>query len=205
MTEPGTTYSYSDAAFELLGSILAYVQSGAQGYSYAALLRAFLQAASLAMPDTVVDLDEGQKARLVPGFRGGRRIPYTPGDWLIVSTGDDMLAWLKYQMGLLSSPLNSLLPVIRQPRISTGSGAQTGLGLFFRTAPTPDGLTKYWKNGAAEGYSSYITFSAGSSPGDRIGVVVLANEKDAQPSELGNALFGLLSGDSSDVVTSGHP
>ena len=66
---------------------------------------------------------------------------------------------------------------------------------------SPDGSVP--RQGAAEGHSSYIKFSAGSGPGDPIGVVVLANEKDAHPSELGNTLFGLLSGAPGGVASDG--
>jgi hypothetical protein len=146
------------------------------------------------MPDTVIQMSASQRARLVPGYGKGKLIPYAPGDWLIVSTMNDMLVWLHYQMGLLSGPLDVLLPVIRQPRQCTNSGANTGLGLFFRPDPNRPGYTTYWKNGVAQGYSSYLTFSVAPDTSEQVGVAVFANERDSNPGELANAILKLLSG-----------
>jgi CubicO group peptidase (beta-lactamase class C family) len=194
VSQPGKEYAYADAAFELLGAILAHVQSSGNGYDYNALLRAMIAAGEWDMPDTVVQMSTSQRARLVPGYSNGKIIPYAPGDWLIVSTMNDMLVWLHFQMGLLSGPLDVLLPMIRTKRQSTKSGANTGLGLFFRSDAGRPGFTKYWKNGVAEGYSSYITFSVGPDASEQVGVAVFANERDSKPGVLGNAIFNLLSG-----------
>ena len=61
VSQPGTTYAYADAAFELLGAILAHVQSSGNGYDYDAPLRAMIAAGGWDMPDTVVQMSAGQR------------------------------------------------------------------------------------------------------------------------------------------------
>ena len=62
VSQPGTTYAYADAAFELLGAILAHVQSSGNGYDYGALLGAMIAAGGWDMPDTVVQMSASQRA-----------------------------------------------------------------------------------------------------------------------------------------------
>ena len=198
---PGTQYVYADAAFELLGSALAYANQ--QNYDYEALLRDLLNAGGLLMPDTVVTLSPEQQGRVAPGLRhDGQFAKFTPGEWLIQSTMSDMMVWLTFNMSLLRScPLTSLLPTTQtawftQPQGESEGmkpGNSTGLGWFIEPLGDPgqkDTPIRISKNGAtSNGYSSYICFIQGGSTG----VVLLTNLYKTQVAGLGNELLQDLS------------
>jgi beta-lactamase class C len=194
---PGTQYVYADAAFELLGSALAYANR--QNYDYGALLQDLLNAGGLLMPDTVVTLSPEQQTRVAPGLcPDGTFAHFRPGEWLIQSTMSDMMVWLTFNMSLLGScPLNDLLPTTQtawftQPQgESEGmkSGNSTGLGCFIEPLGDPgqkDTPIRISKNGAtSNGFSSYICFIQGGSTG----VVLLTNLNKTHVGGLGNQLL----------------
>jgi len=190
--QPGACYLYSDLGWELLGYTLAHVKADGDGYDYGTLLAETLDAAALAMPDTVIDLSASQRDRLAPGYRDGERgpVPFQTGGLLIKSTIRDMREWLAFHMGLApESPLHSLLPEIRQVRYSGsgftdgtcgGPGATTALGWFYQDDFRSAGAM-YSKNGATTGYSSWT----GYVPDRGTGVIVLTNQGEGHATVLG--------------------
>ena len=72
VSQPGTEYAYANAAFELLGAILAHVQSSGNGYDYSALLRAMISAGGWDMPDTVVQMSRKPARPARPWIRQGQ-------------------------------------------------------------------------------------------------------------------------------------
>jgi serine-type D-Ala-D-Ala carboxypeptidase/endopeptidase len=194
---PGKVFAYVNDAFELLGSVVAYVQSGKTTWEYSTLLAALLGSGNgLAMPDTVIDLSMDQQGRVAPGYNANGAVNSPGGDWRIKSTLADMMVWLTYNMNLLDDcPLNSLLPYIRKPYFTKpGTSISTSLGWFLH--PLSSSITRYFKNGVSDGYSSYIALDLTNPNEARAnnGVVILNNLHDSKPGRLGNCILDTLAG-----------
>jgi CubicO group peptidase (beta-lactamase class C family) len=194
---PGTEYAYVNAAFELLGSILAHTRGGRQsGYDYSALLAALLSADNgFDMPDTVITLSTEQQTRVAPGYNKQGRVAVSNGDWRIKSTVTDMMAWLTYNMNLLEGcPLNDLFPYTRKPYFQ-GLHSNLSFSLGWWMYPVSESMTRYFKNGISQGgYSSYIAFDM-TNPNDASannGVVILDNLADSKPGGLVNCILDTL-------------
>ena len=90
----------------------------------------------------------------------------------IVSTPDDMMVYLQYNLGLLATPLNSLLAALHSPSTSvkTPNGDEIGLGWFINTLAGSK-IPTLQKNGGVPGFSAQVDFA----PSTGTGVVVLTN------------------------------
>jgi serine-type D-Ala-D-Ala carboxypeptidase/endopeptidase len=105
------------------------------------------------------------------------------GAGAIRSTANDMLRYLKANMGIDPSPLADAMKLAQQPRSDMGSGSTAKsmrIGLAWMT--TGKGIV--WHSGGTGGYRSFIGFTA---DGQR-GVVVLANTA-VDPDDLGFAVL----------------
>jgi serine-type D-Ala-D-Ala carboxypeptidase/endopeptidase len=98
------------------------------------------------------------------------------GAGAIRSTANDMLRYLKANMGIDQSPLAAAMKLAQQPRSNVGQTMRVGLGWMT----TNKGIV--WHNGMTGGYSSFIGFTADR----RRGVVILANTA-ADADDLGSA------------------
>jgi len=167
--DPGASYEYSNLGFALLGYALAQHAHT----DYAALLREeILQPLGMKMSGVV--LDTKMRAHLAPGH-GDDGKPVKNWDFdvfasagAIRSTGDDMLRYLKANMGASRTALASAMKFAQQPRRELGKDVHIGLAWMTRDAK-PNSII--WHNGATGGYTSFLGFSADG----RRGVVVLTN------------------------------
>jgi CubicO group peptidase (beta-lactamase class C family) len=178
--DPGAAYEYSNLGFGLLGEALA----ARAKMSYGELLqRDVLE--PLDMRSSGVELTPAMRARLAPGHdeRGQLARHWTFGSLAaagaVLSDGDDMLRYLRANMGELKTPLAAAMQRAQQPRRDIGGGDR--IGLAWMTHHTPHGDV-IWHNGETGGYSSFIGFT----PDGRRGVVILTNGTGA-PQELGFA------------------
>jgi len=193
----GTTFAYVNDAFELLGSVVAYIQSARNTWEYANLLAALLGSGNgFDMPDTVIGLSPDQQARVAPGYNSYGVVTAPGGDWRIKSTLADMMVWLSYNMMLLDNcPLNSLFPYTRKPYFTLPNGrVSTSLGWFIQ--PISNSITRYYKNGISDGYSSFIAFDM-TNPNvasQNNGVVILNNFHASKPGRLANCILDTLAG-----------
>jgi serine-type D-Ala-D-Ala carboxypeptidase/endopeptidase len=92
----------------------------------------------------------------------------------IVSTPDDMMLYLEYNLGLLHSGLNSLLPVLHSPTttVRTGAGEQIGLSWFIGNLDLGSSSIPFIsKNGGVPAFATQIDFA----PSTTTGVVVFTN------------------------------
>jgi CubicO group peptidase (beta-lactamase class C family) len=172
--KPGTKWIYSNTGFGLLGVIMERISAK----RYERLL-VTLFCDELKMPDTRVDLTDEQKNRLATGYVEGKAeppaAPISPafyGAGGNYSTMDDMLKYLAWNMGLIQSTLNNLLPTLHQEREHTGR-KDAWVGLAWQMNFLRDGRPKkyIWKDGETGGYTSFICFV----PETKTGVVVLSN------------------------------
>jgi CubicO group peptidase (beta-lactamase class C family) len=172
---PGKKSDYSNFGMGLLGHLLA-LKAGA---SFDALVRRVV-CEPLGMADTVVTPSPEQQARLMPGHTTrGRPTPGWDFDALAAagalrSTADDLLAFLRANLGGADGVLGPALARAREVHFRTWLGSNQGLGWGVDQDDSTQ-MTVHWHNGGTGGSVSFVAFEASH----RVGVVLLANSGDA--------------------------
>ncbi len=163
---PGAAYEYSNLGCALLGYALAQLEHT----TYDALTdKEILKPLSMTMSGAV--LTEVLRAHLAPGhdYTGNAAnkldVDALVGAGAIRSTANDMLRYLKANMGIDPSPLAAAMKLAQQPRRDMGNAMRVGLAWVT----TAKGIV--WHNGMNEGHRSFLGFTADG----RRGVVILAN------------------------------
>ncbi len=165
----GAEYEYSNYGFGLLGELLAT----RSGMTYEALVTTRLTRA-LAMTNTAITLTPAMRARLAQGHVGTTPvshwdIPTLAGAGALRSTAEDMVRFIRANLGLVDTPLRSAMEASHEPRHRAGSETlQIGLGWHILIR---DGRPVVWHNGGTGGYRSFAGFRRDQSRG----VVVLTN------------------------------
>lgn len=169
--DPGSAYEYSNLGAGLLGHALAHRLQ----LNYEDALRTrILQ--PLGLTDTTITLTPNQTARRVPGYAGV--VPRPPfqmaalaGAGVLLSTVDDLLTFLEYQLGLRPTTLASVLQATQTGRFPTPDPTlQFGLG-WQLISSGPNRLIMH--DGATMGQTAFVAFN----PGTGTGVVVLTNAR----------------------------
>jgi D-alanyl-D-alanine-carboxypeptidase/D-alanyl-D-alanine-endopeptidase len=118
-----------------------------------------------------------------PQAAGHNVFPAYHGAGGVVTTPNDMMIWLLYNMGLQQdSVLTPLLKPLQSKATDVTYGANE-LGLSWFLANTSGPYSNYksvWKNGGVTGFSSFIAFLPSPSPGTQPspgGVFVLSNSQ----------------------------
>ena len=175
---PGSEYEYSNLGMGLLGHALS-LQAGS---SYEeALTERLLK--PLGLLDTTLTPSPDQRLRRAQGYNGVVARPEFIMDSLagagqILSTVDDMLAFLEYQLGLQQTSLSPVLDATQERRFSTGSpGQDMGLGWIITQAGSD---TLRFHDGATIGHNSFAGFSTRLQKG----VVVFSNARINQYSSV---------------------
>ena len=177
--DPGASYEYSNLAFGLLGHALA--QSNHTTYGDLVARQIFVP---LGMSMSGTSFTPKMRAHLASGHdengkpAGNWDFDAMAGAGVIRSTANDMLRYLKANMAMPHTPLETAMKFAQQPRADVGNGMQIGLAWMT----TDKGIV--WHNGGTGGYHSFIGFTADH----RHGVVILTNAAAAaQVDELGFA------------------
>jgi D-alanyl-D-alanine-carboxypeptidase/D-alanyl-D-alanine-endopeptidase len=177
--DPGASYEYSNLGFGLLGYALA--QSNHTTYGDRVTRQIFRP---LGMSMSGTSFSDAMRAHLARGHDENGKpasnwdLDALAGAGAIRSTANDMLRYLKANMGVGHSPLEAAIKFAQQPRADIGNG--TRIGLAWMT--TPKGIV--WHNGGTGGYRSFIGFTADR----RHGVVILTNTA-AEVDQLGFAVL----------------
>jgi D-alanyl-D-alanine-carboxypeptidase/D-alanyl-D-alanine-endopeptidase len=164
--DPGAAYEYSNLGFGLLGFALA--QSAY--LSYGELVdREILK--PLGMTMSGIALADAMRAHLAPGHDDQGKpaknwdLDALAGAGAIRSSANDMLRYLRANMGIDSSPLSQAMTLGQQQRADMAKTMRVGLAWIT----TDRGIV--WHNGGTGGYHAFLGFS-----GDRrLGVVVLSD------------------------------
>jgi CubicO group peptidase (beta-lactamase class C family) len=175
--DPGAVYEYSNLGFGLLGYALAQLDHT----SWDALTdEKILKPLGMTMSGTT--FSDAMRAHLARGHDNEGNavknwdIDALAGAGAIRSTANDMLRYLKANMGIDPSPLAAAMKLAQAPR---GDMTKTmGVGLAWVT--TRKGII--WHNGGTGGYRSFLGFTADG----RHGVVLLSNTA-FDPDDLGFA------------------
>lgn len=177
---PGEGMEYSNFAVTLLG----YVLARQAGQSYAGLVDETI-CAPLGMTDTRTRVPENARGRVAKGYRlyakwGPVALAFRADPWTSepdtegagghLSSGRDMLRYLRANMRPEETPLAPVLRASHQPLHTEDE--QTGIGMAWMRAPEEQGGgVVIWHNGGTGGFSSFLAFTGDG----RRGVVVLAN------------------------------
>ncbi|MFG1462709.1 serine hydrolase [Xanthobacter sp. DSM 24535] len=181
--EQGDCYAYSNLGWALLAMAgIGIAGTDAAGYAERYDRRLGDYCASFGAVDTGW-FRPGMKARLPVGYTRQwqalpREAPYRPthpaavGAGGVVSTGADMLAYLRLNMGLAPGGLTDPALAYQQgadfsaPACGTGNAPHTGYGWFRASVQTPQGrVTILNKNGGVAGFTSWMGFSAWQGTG----------------------------------------
>jgi serine-type D-Ala-D-Ala carboxypeptidase/endopeptidase len=164
--DPGAAFEYSNLGFALLGYALAQLEHT----TYSVVTdEEILRPLGMTMSGAI--LTEAMRAHLASGHDyAGKAANYLDTDALvgtgaIRSTANDMLRYLKANMGIDQSPLASAMKLAQRPRRDMSKTMRIGLAWMT----TDKGIV--WKNGLTPGYRSFLGFTADG----RRGVVILAN------------------------------
>jgi CubicO group peptidase (beta-lactamase class C family) len=187
---PGEQFLYSNLGFALLARAMVRRLNASEDQLYARIITG-----PLGLHDTAIELTSAQRARLASGFRAngqpapefGPGFPAMAGAGAVRSTLNDMMRYLDFELGRLDVPLNSLLPVLHQPR-HAAAGPNRSVGLGWQMKDGPNGRVVY-KDGAMPGYASFMAFV----PSRGTGVVVLSNQAGcAVPNIASQIINGLI-------------
>ena len=189
---PGTKDVYSNMGIGFLGLILGNIA----GRPYEEILVENILN-PLNMPDTryTYSLTPAQKERMVHFFINGKRVktncckamPAIGAGGGLTSTMHDMTQFLLYNMGLLNTELNSLLPILQKHYFRMHPRAFQCLAWYHNPLYPKGKLMKFSKNGGMPGVSTYIAFVKES----KTGVIVLANAK-SHSTKLGNDILKIM-------------
>jgi CubicO group peptidase (beta-lactamase class C family) len=164
--DPGAAYEYSNLGFGLLGYALAQLNHTTYG---AMTDEVILKPLGMTMSSTA--FTEAMRAHLAPGHDATGKatknwnLDALAGAGAIRSTVNDMLRYLKADMGIDQSPLTAAMKLARRPRSQMAKTMRIGLAWIT----TDRGIV--WHNGMTGGYRSFLGFTADG----RRGVVILAN------------------------------
>ncbi len=190
--EPGTKSVYSNAGFGFLGIILSNIA----GKSFEDLVVQVV-CNPLNMPDTRMYLSNNQKDRLCEFYGKSGQVIDSPrrdtfpglgGGGAFASTLADMTNFVVYNMGLVDTSLNSLLPILFEPSFKTTKTGFIGLGWEGSRLYPTQSILKYSKNGGLKGVSTFIGFVKET----QTGVVVLSNTNSLNTTSLGNEILKIL-------------
>lgn len=163
---PGSEYIYSNAAYALLGDILARNA----GTDYGTLVFDSVSQ-PLGLRDTTEVLTADQDRRLGQGYAfDGSLARYFPdagamsGAGYLHSTLNDMTRFLLDNLQPASAPLAASLSLAQQP-VSEGRNPGTGTGLGWEVEQVGKPGEHIWKAGATPGFSSYISLRTDGSSG----------------------------------------
>ncbi|MCU7820699.1 serine hydrolase domain-containing protein [Kitasatospora sp. DSM 101779] len=170
---PGRTFRYSNLGAGLLGLALAR----RAGTDYEQLVRSEV-CLPLGLTDTTVTPGPDAARRLAGGHTAGRRptaawnLADLAGAGALRSTGNDLAAFLRAQLGGAPAGTAEAIALTRQVEHRTGPSSWTHLGWSaHRLHPRLGGHLQIWHNGRTGGFASYTGFD----PETGTAVAVLGN------------------------------
>jgi CubicO group peptidase (beta-lactamase class C family) len=168
---PGSNWMYSNTSAGLLGHIIGLID----GTSYETVVTREIFDV-LGMENSSLFLTQAQKENLALGHDSSRKVRpnYTAQDiyqgaGFVKSSLDDMLVYLKANLGTMPTPLTNAMEYAHEPRFLVDYWGESGLDWY--TKQMDDGQVVTYKGGRTGGYGAYIAFNKSASTG----TVVLMN------------------------------
>jgi CubicO group peptidase (beta-lactamase class C family) len=167
---PGTSCQYSNLGVGLLGTLLTQ----AAGKSYAELLHQYITG-PLQMNNTELKVPKVKLRRFSDPYFYGRPVQHwdfkaLAGAGALRSTAEDLAAYMKAQMGLKKTALDSAIALTHKIRFKVNKNRLVGLVWMISTAKD----TIIWHNGETGGFRSFVGFNKENGTG----VVVLSSGRD---------------------------
>lgn len=181
----GTSYTYSNLGFGLLGHLLELRANT----SYEDLVIARI-CEPLGMGSTRMTLDEAMKARLATPHDRGKPVPVwedrtMAGAGSFLSTPRDLLRYVGAHLGNgEGGPGEAMRAAITKRRPTDTPATAIGLGWHI---DSENALDIVWHNGGSGGSRSYVAFL----PASKVGVIALSNSSSSVD-QLGKKLLYLL-------------
>jgi CubicO group peptidase (beta-lactamase class C family) len=193
---PGTVYLYSNTGGGLLGHTLGLVD----GSSYEEILNNIILN-PLGMNNTTVYITATQNTNLAMGYSDNfePRSNWDANDifqgaGFIKSSLNDMLIFLKANMGLIENPLEDAIALTHQAHFNVGTVTyddrpgevfELTIGLGWHKLQDSEGRTYFRHGGSTNGQSAYIGFDLSNLTG----VVILCNYKTINNYILGDKVL----------------
>ena len=175
LAQSGTVYAYSNLGFAIASAVLPFLYGDGTS-SYEALIQSqiwqqlgfsgntsFFEDVRLDQLPLGYDYD-GTTTTWTPVPAGNKAFPAYHGAGGVVSTPNDMMKWLQFNMGIQQNAiLSPLLPVLQNPSTKVTHGTtQIGLGWFMTQQVSPKSpYPAIFKDGGHDGVSTYIAFLPG--------------------------------------------
>lgn len=171
-------YEYSNLGVGLLGHTLTLIS----GKSYEQLLQDVI-CKSLKMRETST---LNTSRYLTVGHSGIRPVAHWDFDAIagagaIRSNAEDMMQYVKAELGLISSPLKQAIDLTQQPLHNAGKDMKIGLGWHILSANNDDIV---WHNGGTGGYRTFAGFSKKTNK-----AIIILNNSGQSPDDLGMFFF----------------
>lgn len=179
-SSPGEEFLYSNFATALLGTLLARHQHD----SYLSMHRAVI-AGPLGMDDTVILMKDDQRSRWAQGYRSITKLgsltlalesdpmeipEVSVGMGGFYSTGEDMLVYLKANLGLIESSALESMRLSHQKLEDWFENYAWGMNWLRRSF---EGHEIIWHNGRMAGHRCFIGFNESQS----VAVAILSNSQ----------------------------
>lgn len=179
---PGEQFEYSNLGMGLLGHILCLKSNK----SYEQLISDVITQ-KLDMNQTFIEVKPEAQNKLAIGHQCGKAVPYwdfqqsTAGAGALRSSIKDMIQFLSANMGLIQSPIGSLLQQCHY-KYDQNPTFSVGLGWILSKSNEAELI---WHNGGTGGFRSYLGFN----PKSQRGIVILSNSAEEWSEELGCLLL----------------
>jgi serine-type D-Ala-D-Ala carboxypeptidase/endopeptidase len=190
-TDTGKAYTYSNLAVSILAQLIPQFAASTASQDLAELMSEWVFT-PLGMINSgyfgEVFLDKlplgysySNPTTYAPTAPGHDVFPAYYGGGGVVSTPNDMLAWLQFNMGMLAPTLPALGRVLKKTQtpstkvVRPGTDVTMGLGWFVSEPQSGSG--RVFKDGGLPGCDTYLTFVdwVGTSSASTAGVFVLIN------------------------------
>ena len=180
---PGSQWEYSNIGFGLLGTLLSTLAN----QSYDDLMDKYM-GTPLDMPDTVVFLSPEQLKRAAQGYDGSgqpaemmttKSSSEVIGGGQLSSTISDMEHFMEANLGVLGDKRTTAIFDLTQKIVADGNNDNARMGLGWQIAMPKKNQTapRYWKDGEASGFHSFMTFI--KDKGQKVAVAMLGNGIDS--------------------------
>ena len=184
----GSEFEYSNVGVDLLGHLLG--RADQSSYESAVTQKIITP---LGLTNTTLSLSEAQRENMAEPYKGKNVVSYwdaseaTQASGAIIADMNDMLRYLKTNMGLLPSPLYEAMTLAQAPRFAINERLSVGLNWFTTYEGEREIL---FHNGATGGFDTFIGFDKDA----QTGVVVLTNSSPTGGSttELGMDLLEVI-------------
>ena len=189
---PGTQYEYATINYDIIALVIQTI-TGKTFESY--IQHEILDSLQLAHTTIGVPVNDGTiaqgykvsflnaRAYNSPVFKGNNAAGY------VISNANDMVKWLRFQMGLTTSPLYKYAYITHQRDETVAPSGLMSYAMGWEVSLSGNGQIMH--DGVNPNFTSYVAFI----PGKHLGLVILTNSSSNAAQYLGAKIMAMLSGE----------